>query len=190
MKDINLNGFKAISNFSDYLISQDGRIYSNRSRKFLKLNPEKRGYVPVSLVDDGGNIKCKKLHRLVWETFNGPIPDGYEINHKNEIRNDNRLENLELLTHKENLNYGNHNEKLKDSLKLVVKRGGECNFSKPICVYSVKEGSVYNFSSRIELAQFFEDSKRHLIYKMYEKPSKDGSFELNGTLLKERNIFP
>lgn len=181
---------KEIKNFEGYFATKDGRIYSERSGKFLNLNNCSKGYAKCNLYKKDGTFKNVRIHRVIWETFNGPIPDGYEINHKNEIRNDNRLENLELLTHKENLNYGNHNKKLKETLKLVVKRGGECNFSKPICVYSVKDGSVYNFSSRIELAQFFEVSKRHLIYKMYEKPSKDGSFELNGTLLKERNIFP
>ena len=41
-------------------------------------------------------------HRLVFEYFNGPIPDGMDIDHINNKRDDNRIENLQLLSHKEN----------------------------------------------------------------------------------------
>jgi hypothetical protein len=38
------------------------------------------------------------VHRLIWMHFNGPIPEGYEINHINRMKADNRIENLELST--------------------------------------------------------------------------------------------
>ena len=41
-------------------------------------------------------------HRLVWEHFNGPKPDGMDIDHSNNDRVDNRVENLQLLTPKQN----------------------------------------------------------------------------------------
>lgn len=40
------------------------------------------------------------IHRFVFEAIKGVIPDGFEINHTNAIKNDNRLSNLELVTHK------------------------------------------------------------------------------------------
>ena len=43
-----------------------------------------------------------KAHRFIWECFNGIIPDGKEIDHINNKRDDNRLCNLQLLTPKEN----------------------------------------------------------------------------------------
>ena len=51
--------------------------------------------------------KNLKVHRLVWETFCGPIPDGYVIDHINTVRTDNRLENLRCVTVKENNNNPN-----------------------------------------------------------------------------------
>ncbi len=38
------------------------------------------------------------VHRMVWESAHGPIPEGYELHHRNGDKRDNRLENLELLT--------------------------------------------------------------------------------------------
>lgn len=44
-------------------------------------------------------------HRCVWTWFNGEIPDGYEINHIDANRSNNRIENLELVTHSENIRH-------------------------------------------------------------------------------------
>jgi len=49
-------------------------------------------------------IGLERVHRIIYETFVGPIPDGYEIDHINTIKTDNRLENLRIVTHKENCN--------------------------------------------------------------------------------------
>ena len=43
-----------------------------------------------------------RAHRVIWEMFNGPIPDGMEIDHQNHNRADNRLANLRVVTKQEN----------------------------------------------------------------------------------------
>jgi hypothetical protein len=43
------------------------------------------------------------IHRLVWETFKGDIPNGYEINHIDHNKRNNNLDNLELVSHSTNL---------------------------------------------------------------------------------------
>jgi hypothetical protein len=61
-------------------------------------------YRIASLCKDGAYAR-RSVHRLVWEAFNGPIPGRLEINHKNLDRADNRLENLELVTHQQNIQH-------------------------------------------------------------------------------------
>ena len=56
------------------------------------------GYVEV-----GYNGKLLKAHRIIWEVCNGPIPDGMNIDHINGIRSDNRIENLRVVLHSENM---------------------------------------------------------------------------------------
>ena len=74
--------------------------------KVLKQNRDGKGnYLMVSLCIDG-IVKRYSVHRLVWEAFNGEIPEGMEVNHINEITTDNRLDNLNLLTHCQNVRYG------------------------------------------------------------------------------------
>lgn len=83
--------------------------------RMLKPVKTKKGYLQVHLCKDGKK-KCFRVHRLVWEAFNGIIPDGYEINHINENKTNNRLDNLNLLTHKANVNYGTAIERMKEKL--------------------------------------------------------------------------
>ena len=42
-------------------------------------------------------------HRFVYEVFKGPIPRFFEVDHINEVKSDNRIKNLQLLSHKNNI---------------------------------------------------------------------------------------
>lgn len=46
--------------------------------------------------------KNYSVHRIIWEMFNGPIPEGLEIDHINGIRDDNQIENLRLANRNQN----------------------------------------------------------------------------------------
>lgn len=77
--------------------------YHTRKRA-LKAAPNHHGYLNVSL---SRNCKGRTffVHKLVCEAFIGPRPDGMTINHKNGQKGDNRLENLEYVTHAENMRH-------------------------------------------------------------------------------------
>ena len=87
--------------------------------KILKLKLTHKGYYTVALCKN--SIKKKYfVHRLVWIAFNGQIPEGYEVNHINEVKSDNRLSNLNLMTHKENCNWGTRSERSTKKRSKVV----------------------------------------------------------------------
>ena len=91
-----------------YAVTEDGRVWSYRSQKFLKLTLNKDGYLYVSLSKNGMKT-ARRVHRLVAEAFI-PNPEGKpEVNHKNEDKTKNCVDNLEWVTRKENCNYGTRN---------------------------------------------------------------------------------
>ena len=133
--------------YTKYEIYDDGRIYSYKSNKFLKPITDKGGYQVVMLYDNEGKGKMYKLHRVVFEAVTGsPIPDGMQINHRNEIKTDNRFfENLELVTPKENCNYGSRNERVakKRSKQVGAFKDGELF----ITLKSTQEAQRQGFNS-------------------------------------------
>lgn len=96
---------------NDYMISNYGRIYSNRSKKILRNSLKANGYYQVSLMVNYGEdsiISLSKLfsiHRLLMAVFN-PIDiedmKKMEVNHKDCNKLNNKLDNLEWATPKEN----------------------------------------------------------------------------------------
>lgn len=108
--------WKAIKGYPGYKISDNGQVYSLKRNRLLKNTDNGDGYKTVTL-RNGKETKHPFVHRLVYETFVGAIPKGYEVNHKDEDRGNNVLSNLELLTHWENVNYGSHNQRISQGLR-------------------------------------------------------------------------
>ena len=94
--------------FTKYEVFENGQIWSYKSNKFLKPQTLRNGYQLVNLYDNEGKMKKYLVHRVVYEAVSGePIPEGLQVNHRNEDKTDNRFfENLNLMTPKENTNYG------------------------------------------------------------------------------------
>ena len=88
-------------------IDSGGRSLKGKVRK---LKTDRRGYQQVHLSKDGEG-KRFLVHRLVYTAFNGEIPEGMEVNHINEVKSDNQIENLNLMTHVENVNWGTRNQR-------------------------------------------------------------------------------
>ena len=145
-KDI--EGFEGL-----YQVSSEGRIRSldreaadrsGRVRilkgKVLKPSMNRDGYLQVMLHKEG-KYKCFYVHRLVWIAFCGEILEGYDVNHINEVKTDNRLVNLNLITHKQNCNFGSRNQRVAHAL------------SKPVVAFDDDGNVVLEFSSTRDAAR-------------------------------------
>ena len=113
-----------------YFISNKGRIKSVDRRipntngvgtrlikgKILSTTLNNKGYKCVSL-HKNGKIKTFTIHRLVALYFI-PNPNNYsDVNHKDENKKNNKVENLEWVTHEYNMNYGERAIKASKKLK-------------------------------------------------------------------------
>jgi len=115
-----MNTLKTILEFPKYRVTKIGRVWSSKRKgKWLKPHHDGYGYLIVSLMKENKRY-CKKIHRLVAQTYI-PNPDYKpEINHINGIKTDNRVENLEWVTHKENIQHSYDNGfRLKRSYKIT-----------------------------------------------------------------------
>lgn len=94
-----------VLNYPDYMVYEDGRIWSGKTNKFLKPAYTKSGYASVELFNKEGS-KRLLVHRLVADAYI-PNPNSLpQVNHKDENPKNNHVSNLEWCTAKYNMNYG------------------------------------------------------------------------------------
>lgn len=102
--------YRECPGFPGYAVGNDGSVARistvdtiGRRIKGGRLTPalDSDGYQKVHL-RDGKRVKTFRVHTLILTAFLGPA-EGKEANHKNGSRADNRIENLEWLTHAENI---------------------------------------------------------------------------------------
>lgn len=108
-----MENWKAIDGYEGlYQVSNLGRVKSLKCGKERILKPRKHtgGYLLVNLHKDGYQ-KTVKIHRIVAEAFI-PNPNNLEtVNHKDEVKTNNTVGNLEWMSRKDNINYGTHNKR-------------------------------------------------------------------------------
>ena len=107
--------------YTNYGCSTDGHII-NRNR----LIPRKgrlhlTGYLQTTVRNQNG-IKNFYVHRFVYECFNGNIPDKMQINHIDSNKQNNFINNLELVTHLENMKHALEARKYKTKIEIKTEK--------------------------------------------------------------------
>lgn len=108
----------------NYEFNFDGISFNeNETRGMINNGEHKNGWLSHNYINQC--IKCNDgkwhivgEHILKWVFFNGEIPEGYEIDHINGNKQDNRLKNLRCVTHYQNCN----NEKTKANITNGLKK--------------------------------------------------------------------
>ena len=89
--------------YKGYVVHSDGRVERKDGKGFYKLGKDGAGYVLFTITEGRKTIQRTRLHRVVWEAFNGKIPQGMEVDHMDDDRSNNDLSNLRLLTKGQNI---------------------------------------------------------------------------------------
>jgi hypothetical protein len=91
----------------EYFVDESGGVFSMRAGQLrkLKLNKTRQGYLMVWLWRNGVKRQWR-VHRLVAELYIPNPRQCSDVNHRNSVRDDNRVENLEWVTRSENIKHG------------------------------------------------------------------------------------
>ncbi|GLI90892.1 HNH endonuclease signature motif containing protein [Bacillus subtilis] len=164
---------KDIKNFEGlYKATEDGKVYSVKSEKFLKFDVGTHGYAEVCLYKQGIRTK-RTVHRIMAETFIGEIPKGLVVDHIDGDKLNNSYTNLRIVTQKGNVD----NQRLRGTffnVKEVQQLAVESR--KRAMKLILPDGSEEDFDSSAEACRKFNlnPSKIHNVLK--GKQSKHKGF--------------
>lgn len=102
---------RRLKDFPGYAVSRDGRVWGCKGThndivpwRELRLRVDPYGYPLIGLWRDKKQV-MKKVHRLVWDAYNGCLPVGMTVNHKDGDKTNNAIENLEVLSQSDNMKH-------------------------------------------------------------------------------------
>ena len=145
-----------------YEVSDLGNVRRTKSGRPLKPLKRQHGYLGVQLHGKGGNernFKTFSIHRLVAEAFIPNNENKPEVNHKDEDKANNRVENLEWVSHKENMNSGTLPERFK---------GRKSHRTKPILQFDNNGNLVGEYESASDASRQLKLSYKNIQNSLYK----------------------
>ena len=133
---------KEIPNFDGYLACSNGDIYSIKTNRVLKQTKTKDGYLKVTLWKNGKGT-TKKTHQFLALAWIANPHNKPQVNHINGNKEDNRIENLEWVTGKENMIHAIKtglvsSEKAKEGYQTKLKKYGKKYLSRVASINASK----------------------------------------------------
>lgn len=170
-----------VPDYPDYTIETDGKVYSKIRNRWLKATLGNNGYYGIELRNNKGH-KRLSIHRLVALTYI-PNPKNLPfVNHKDEVKTNNNVNNLEWCTHKYNITYGSIQERRKlhtDYSKLSYKENAIKN-GKSVCravSRFTKEGNYLDsFESARDAARQLSLTSNHITECCNKKRKSSNGF--------------
>lgn len=136
-----------------YEVNELGQVRNLKTKRILKGSSDKDGYIVYTMTDENKKRKDRKGHILVATEF---VPGRTEqkcyVNHKNFDKKDNRAENLEWVTHKENMEHWRKNQNFYTQVDLPVrKRESKLNKGKcPVIQYDLFGKEIARYESYMD----------------------------------------
>lgn len=148
----NLGRIKSLPKKRETNVFNKAVVTTTTKERIISGSKDKDGYLQTYLSDQYGRMKRYKIHRLVASHFLPKIAGKNYINHKNGIKNDNRVENLEWCTNSENLLHAHH----------VLRHGKRYYNQKYIIGIEIVTGKKTRYASLAEAAEANHVSKQSI----------------------------
>lgn len=104
--------FKQIPKWEHYLIGKSGEIFNTRLKRYKKPGIDNKGYLRVRLINGRDNGATKKIHRLVAAAFLSTYSEDLQVNHKDCNKQNNNVDNLEMVTQSQNTKHAWENKRM------------------------------------------------------------------------------
>ena len=157
--------YAPVKEFPWYLACRDGYVINTDSGHIMNGSKKKSGYIEIVFTDADSRPHYRLLHRVIAEAFCEGFSEDKEVNHKNGDKTDNRAENLEWVTHTENLRHAYETGLMPNNAT-----------PRPVVATNMNTGEQITFPSIYKAARFFDISQGNICMACKKQRPHAGGF--------------